>query len=235
MLAVADLTVLDALRWVDLVGVLGNAILGGLVARAARLDPVGFAVLAIISGFGGGVIRDTLLQAGPPAALTDNAYIVTALIGGAIAFHVPVGGKVWNRIWPWIDAVALGAWAGAGALKTLEVGLDWIPAILLGTVTAVGGGMVREIVLRQVPSVLGNSPLYATCAAAAAGVLVISAELGESSLGLLLATVVGASLTLLARWRNWMLPLEADWSVLRREGERRAHAVRRLRRKRTRD
>lgn len=231
----ADPTVLDALRWVDLAGVLGNAILGGVVARAARLDPVGFVVLAIISGFGGGVIRDTLLQAGPPVALTDTAYIVAALIGAVIAFTVPVEGRIWNRVWPYIDAVALGCWAGAGALKTLETGLDWIPAILLGTVTAVGGGMVREIVLRQVPSVLGNSPLYATCAATAAGVLVIAYEAGQPTLGLLLAMVVGTGLTLLARWRNWMLPLEADWSVLRREGERRSHAVRRVRRRRDRD
>lgn len=234
-MASPDPTVLDALRWVDLTGVLGNAILGGVIARTARLDAVGFVVLAIISGFGGGVIRDTMLQDGPPVALTDEAYIVTALIGAAIAFHVPVEGRVWNRVWPWIDAFALGCWAGAGALKTLESGLDWLPAIILGTVTAVGGGMVRDVILRQVPSVLGSSPLYATCAAAAAGVMVLSSHFGHPTLGLLLATFVGASLTLLARWRNWMLPLEADWGALRREGERRAHAVTRLRRKRNRD
>lgn len=235
-MAGTDEAVLEALRWVDLAGVLGNAVLGGVVARAARLDPVGFVVLAVISGFGGGVIRDTLLQAGPPAALIDSAYIVSALIGALIAFTVPVEGRIWNRAWPYIDAVALGCWAGAGALKTLEAGFGWIPAIMLGTVTAVGGGMVREIVLRQVPSVLGNSPLYATCAAAAAGVLVLVAEVwGQPTVGLLLAMAVGTGLTLLARWRNWMLPLEADWGVVRREGERRAHAIRRLRRQHDRD
>lgn len=234
-MTVPDDTVLEVLRWVDLAGVLGNAILGGVVARAARLDPVGFAVLAILSGFGGGVIRDTLLQAGPPAAMADEAYIITALVGAAIAFHLPVEGRIWNSAWPYVDAVALGCWAGAGALKTLEAGLGWIPAILLGTVTAVGGGMVREIVLRQVPSVLGNNTLYATCAAAAAAVLVIAAELGRPTIGLVAAMVVGTGLTLLARRRNWILPLEADWGILRREGERRTHAMRRLRRKLDRD
>ena len=58
---VHESTVLDVLRFVDLVGVLANALLGGVVARAAKLDPVGFAVLAIVSGLGGGMIRDTLL------------------------------------------------------------------------------------------------------------------------------------------------------------------------------
>jgi uncharacterized membrane protein YeiH len=52
-------------RVLDLTGVLANAVLGGVAARAERLDPVGFAVLAIVSGLGGGLIRDTLLQAGP--------------------------------------------------------------------------------------------------------------------------------------------------------------------------
>lgn len=229
----ADSSVLDALRWVDLAGVLGNAMLGGVVARAARLDPVGFAVLAIISGLGGGLIRDTLLQAGPPAALLDNAYVLTALAGAAIAFLVQVeGGRTWDRVWPWIDAVSLGAWAGAGALKTLDTGLGWLPAVLLGVVTAVGGGMVRDIVLRQVPAVLGSSPLYATCALAASATLVVCAQLSHPTVGLVLAVVVGAGLTLLARRRRWMLPLSANWGALRREGERRARAVRRLRRRR---
>ena len=59
-------SVTEALRWLDLTGVLANAVLGGVIARSARLDPVGFAILAILSGLGGGVIRDMLLQHGPP-------------------------------------------------------------------------------------------------------------------------------------------------------------------------
>ncbi|YAL83378.1 trimeric intracellular cation channel family protein [Dermacoccaceae bacterium W4C1] len=228
-MAAADPQVLDLLRWVDLAGVLGNAIVGGVVARAARLDPIGFATLAIISGFGGGVIRDTLLQAGPPAALVDSAYIITALIGAAIAFLVQIEGHTWDRVFPWIDAFALGAWAGAGALKTLDAGLGWIPALLLGTVTAVGGGFVRDVVMRQVPAVLGSSPLYATCALAASGVMVLGYDSGHPNIGILAATVVGGVLCLVARWRQWMLPLEANWGALRREGERRSRASGRLR------
>src|SRR6476660_4997975 len=144
-------------RVVDLAGVFTNAALCGVIARNERLDPVGFAVLALLSGLGGGVIRDTLLQHGPPLALTDYAYVLTALGAAALTFVVRVEGQLWERIWPVVDAVALGAWAAAGALKTLSVGLGWLPAVLLGTITAVGGGAIRDVVLRRVPTILGGN------------------------------------------------------------------------------
>lgn len=74
-----------AIQVIDLAGVLGNAILGGIAARSARLDLVGFVVLATLSGLGGGIIRDTLLQRGTPLALTDPRYLVLALVGAAVA------------------------------------------------------------------------------------------------------------------------------------------------------
>ena len=85
-----SVAVTEAFRAVDLTGVLANALLGGVVARAERLDPVGFGILAIVSGLGGGLIRDTLLQRGTPIALTDYAYILTALAGALIAFSVRI-------------------------------------------------------------------------------------------------------------------------------------------------
>ena len=69
---------------IDLAGVLTNAILGGIVAREERMDPVGFVTLALLSGLGGGIIRDTLLQHGPPVALTDFRYVLCAVIGAVI-------------------------------------------------------------------------------------------------------------------------------------------------------
>ena len=159
-----DAALSEAFRAVDLIGVFANAVLGGVIARRERLDPVGFATLAILSGLGGGIIRDTLLQHGTPVALTDYSYILTALGAAAITFAVNVQGPLWDRAWPVVDALALGTWAATGAQKTLAIGLGWLPAVLLGTITAVGGGAVRDIVLRRVPTVLGGNTLYATCA-----------------------------------------------------------------------
>lgn len=204
--------VADVFRVIDLTGVFGNAAVGGVIARAERLDPVGFATLAILSGLGGGMIRDTLLQVGPPAALLDAAYVLTALAAAAVTFAVTVEGRVWDRLWPVVDAIALGSWAAAGSLKTLATGLGWLPAILLGTITAVGGGALRDIVLRRTPTVLGGNTLYATCAAIAAAVMVGAYAAGQSNAGLLVSTGVGASLCLLARRYGWMLPAGDSWS-----------------------
>ena len=71
-----------------------NALLGGAVARSHGLDPVGFAVLAIVSGLGGGIIRDTLLQRGTPVALTDYAYLTTCAVGGVSQPVPPTGHRV---------------------------------------------------------------------------------------------------------------------------------------------
>lgn len=204
--------VTDLFRVLDLTGVFTNAVLGGVIARRAKFDPVGFVVLAILSGLGGGLIRDTLLQRGTPVALTDYAYLTTAFGGAALAYLVRVEGRLWDRAWPVVDALALGCWAAAGAQKTLGVGLGWLPAVLLGTITAVGGGAVRDIVLRRVPAVLGGNTLYATSAALASGVLVILAYQGYPTAGSLAALVVGAGLCLLARWRRWILPDADAWS-----------------------
>ena len=84
--------------------------------------------------------------------------------------------------------------------------MHWLPAVLLGTVTAVGGGAVRDVVLGRVPAIFGGNTLYATCALAASGLLVVLHLGGITVVGPLLATAVGAALYLLARWRGWTLP-----------------------------
>jgi uncharacterized membrane protein YeiH len=207
--------VTDLFFALDLTGVFANALLGGVIARQERLDPVGFAALAIMSGLGGGLIRDTLLQHGTPVALTHPVYLLIAFIGAAVTFLVRVEGRTWEQVWPYVDALALGCWAAAGAQKTLDVGLGWLPAILLGTITAGGGGAVRDVVLRRVPGILGGNTLYATCAVSASTVLVILYDQGHRTAGSLAALVVGAGLCLLARRRRWVLPEADAWSPAR--------------------
>ena len=221
-MVVSGAAITESFRVVDLLGVFANAVLGGVLARAERLDPVGFAALAIVSGLGGGLIRDTLLQYGTPVALTDYAYILTALAGASVAFVLDVEGRLWDRGFPWVDALAVGCWASAGASKTVGVGLGWLPAILLGTITAVGGGAVRDVVLRRIPAIFGGNTLYATPALIASGVMVGLYDAGQASLGLVVSTVVGAGLTLLARWRGWQLPEADPWSRARLRGSMRA-------------
>ncbi|WP_406432802.1 TRIC cation channel family protein [Streptomyces sp. NBC_01589] len=100
----------------------------------------GFLVVGIISGLGGGLIKDVLLQHDTPVALTDYAYLLTAVVGSVVVFLIKISEESWNRLFTALDAAVIGFWAVAGANKTLAVGLGWLPAVLLGTLTAVGGG-----------------------------------------------------------------------------------------------
>lgn len=215
----------DIIRFIDLLGVATNALLGGAMARVARLDAVGFIVLAILSGMGGGIIRDMMLQRGTVAALTDEWYLIIALAAAGVAWLIKTEGPVWDKLFPYLDALALGTWSATGALKALSFGLDWIPAVLLGTITAVGGGFMRDVVLRRVPTVLGGNTLYATAGAFGAGVMVVMYELGYWTIGPVIAMLAASGLCLVARWRNWMVPVAYDWGGLRYETERYAQAI----------
>jgi uncharacterized membrane protein YeiH len=205
-------TLSELSRVIDLAGVFANAGLGGFVARELEMDPVGFVALAIVSGLGGGLLRDTLLQHGPPAGLADPSYVLCATAAAALAFVVPMRGRLWRLSYPVVDALALGPWAAVGAEKTLAVGLGWIAAILLGTISAVGGGTLRDVIVGRTPQVFGGNTLYATCAAASSLVVVLFSHYGTPSEVSLAAALIGTALCLLARWRGWRLGTGLSWN-----------------------
>jgi len=201
----------------DLLGVFANGLLGGAVARSQGMDLFGFGAMALISGLGGGIIRDVLLQHGTPAALTHPAYIPTALAGAGIAFLMRIEHRAWDRLFLLVDAAAISLWASAGALKTLADGLGWLPAVLLGTITAIGGGVTREVILQRVPAVFTDGPLYATVAIFVAAVTVVCAKtIGPNdTIGTAIAIVAGFTLRGVAYRRGWRLPQGLEWQPRR--------------------
>lgn len=205
----------DLILTLDLLGVFASGLLGGAVARGRDLDLFGFAAIGLCSGLGGGIIRDVLLEHGPPAALTNAAYIPAALAGAAVAFLVQVEHRTWDRAFIGVDAAALSLWATAGALKALNDGLGWLPAVLLGTVTAIGGAIIRDLMLQRVPAVFTQGTLYATVAILVAAIQVIFVKAAGISggSGTLVAIAVGAVLRLTAYWRGWQLPRGLDWKI----------------------
>ena len=224
----------DLFRALDLTGVFVNGILGGLIARRKKFDAVGFAFLAVISALGGGMLRDVMLQAGPPVFLTDATYPLTALAGAAVAFVAKFDQKWWNRGFILADALVLGCWAATGAAKTLGLGLGWFAAIILGTTTAVGGGMIRDIAVGRIPAIFGGTTLYATAAIVGAAVLTAMAPFFTVNLAMLCATIVGFVLCVVARWRRWKLPEHNDWTVTLSSSDLRRLVHRRSRRSRRR-
>jgi len=153
----------------DLAGTFTFAVNGGLTAvRAARLDIVGVVTLAMVSGLGGGIIRDILLGAVPPATFIDWRYLAVGAAGGLAAFALSTQLAGLATLITVLDAVGLGLFAVTGASKAADLGLGVAPAVILGAVTGVGGGVLRDVLLGQIPSVLrqGLSVIPALCAAA---------------------------------------------------------------------
>lgn len=168
----------ELLLSLDLAGTFTFAIDGGLTAvRAARLDIVGVITLAMVTGLGGGIIRDILLGSLPPATFTDWRYLAVAAVGGLAAFALS---RPLTRLAPVItllDAAGLGLFAVTGASKALALGLAPAPAVILGVITGVGGGTLRDVLLGQVPSVFRHG-LYAIPALLAAGITVGAVRTG---------------------------------------------------------
>ena len=171
----ADVPVLLVL---DLAGTFAFALNGALTAvRTAHLDIVGVITLGMITAVGGGIIRDVLLGALPPATFVDWRYLAVAATGGLIAFLFSRWlTRVRNPI-DVLDAAGLSLFAVTGAGKALELGVGPAQAIILGAVTGVGGGTLRDVLIRQVPSVL-SSGLYAIPALVGAALFVFADRVG---------------------------------------------------------
>jgi uncharacterized membrane protein YeiH len=191
----------------DLAGTFVFGIEGATAAVYGNLDFLGLMVLAFATALAGGIFRDLLIGAVPPASLRDWRYPATAFLGAIVVFflHRFISG-VPGPLMIGLDAMGLALFAVAGTEKALGYKLSPFIAVLLGTVTAVGGGTVRDIFLAQVPRVL-RTDIYATAALTGAAVMVISRKLKVPPT---LSAILGGSFCFLLRivsvWQHWNLP-----------------------------
>jgi len=154
------------------VGAFLFALSGAVLAVRRELDVVGVAVLAIVAGAGGGLLRDVLTGAVPPRLFTEPGPLAAALLATLAGFF---GAGVLERLRKpvvLLDAAGLSLFAVTGTIAALEAGLPGVSAALLGVLTAVGGGALRDVLAGQVPVVL-RGEVYAL--AALAGALVVAA------------------------------------------------------------
>ncbi len=205
-----------AFTFFDVFGVVLAGVLGGMVAREERFDLVGFVALAVMVALGGGMLRDALLQKGPPVALTNPFYIGGAFLGALIAFAMRMTGKWWNRFFIVADAFVVSTWAATGAIKTLDAGYGVGPAMLLGVITGVGGGMFRDIAVGRTPAIFGGNTLYATGALVATWPAIVLWNLHKPFLALVSGMAVGGVLCVAARRFKWKLPVNNDYSLTQR-------------------
>jgi uncharacterized membrane protein YeiH len=190
----------------DLGGTFVFAISGAVAAVKHRLDIFGIMVLAFAAGNAGGITRDVLIGATPPAAIADWKYLGVSVLAGLIVFFwYPLLARLSNPVL-WFDAIGLAFFAVAGAQKALVYGLNPVMAALLGMLTGIGGGMVRDVLVNQIPTVL-RADLYALAALAGAAVVVGGHLLALSPVA---TAIVGGVLCFALRYmaieHGWHLP-----------------------------
>jgi uncharacterized membrane protein YeiH len=164
--------------YVDLAAVGVGAFAGALFAIFnKRFDLIGVIAIAIMTGLGGGLIRDLFLGVGRPSALQDNNYIITVV--AAVLTALLLGRwyhssrSLATKIVTALDSIAMGLFAVAGTYKALIFNAPVTVAILLGVITAVGGGVLRDVLARRTPAIFTGGPLYATATFIGASLFVV--------------------------------------------------------------
>jgi uncharacterized membrane protein YeiH len=200
------------LRAFELLGVFVFALSGAVAGVKKHLDLFGVLVLSFAAATAGGILRDLLIGAIPPAAFKDLLYLAASLLAGLLIFFwFPRSRRErWqkmNNLVLIFDAGGLALFAVTGAQKALGFGLNPGMSAIMGMLTGIGGGMLRDLLTNEIPIVL-TSELYAVAALAGASVVVIGHLLKlPPGMMAIAGAVLCFVLRVLAIRRGWNLPM----------------------------
>ena len=193
------------LPWLDLFGIAVFAATGALAAARRQQTFVTAAFFALVTGVGGGTIRDLLI--GAPVFWVHDSAVAALCLGVAVAVWITPARWWRDAAFDWLDAAGLAAYAAFGAAKALGHGVPPVPAMVMGVVTACAGGIIRDMMAGE-PSILMRPELYVTAAALAA---VLQVGLVLLGLPVLVAGLIaaGAGFALRSAAIRWKLGLPA--------------------------
>ena len=198
----------DALVILDFFGIAVFAVSGALLAAEKRQTLVTFIFFAVVTGVGGGTLRDLLI--GAPVFWVRSNVTLLICIGAALAVWLVSTRWITGKALAWFDATGLAAYATYGSAKALSYGVAPVPAFAMGVLTACFGGIVRDVLAGE-PSILMRPELYVTAAALAAGLFVGLTLLGAPMWAAAAAgALAGLSLRAAAIARGWSLPAYRD-------------------------
>ncbi|MDZ4188451.1 MAG: trimeric intracellular cation channel family protein [Hydrogenophaga sp.] len=194
---------------VELAATAAFALAGIMEAARKRLDAVGVCVVGFLTAFGGGTLRDLLLDQRPFFWVrhVEMLWGVLALCVLAMLFLRHRHFDLTERAIQWPDALGLGLFAATGVHQALLLELPALVAVLMGLITGVFGGVLRDVVCNEIPTAFHDHRPYAVCAFVGGWVYVGLWQAEASGwLALVACVAVTAGLRALALWRNWALP-----------------------------
>ncbi len=196
--------------WLDLAAVTTSALGGSLIAVRAKFDVTGVVALGILTGLGGGLLRDILLNQ-LPVALKNPWYIVAAVLASAAV--AVLAHQVTKLAWLLLvfDAAALGLYGVTGANKALANGISPVPAILVGLIAGLGGGVICDLMTTKPPAIFQRGHLYATAAFVGLALYVVAIKFdAPANETAVVSAIVIFGLRIAARSRDWKGPQPVD-------------------------
>ena len=168
---------MSAVGVLDHVAVFVFALTGALTASRAQLDIVGFAFLAVLTGLGGGTVRDVLLDR-EVLWIDRPSYLGFAVAAAILVFFTAHLLESRRQTLYWVDALALGSAVAAGTGIAVNDGQSWPIVLFMGVATGTLGGLMRDVVANEVPLVLKHGELYVTAALAGTAIALVALWLG---------------------------------------------------------
>jgi uncharacterized membrane protein YeiH len=149
---------------IEFAGIVTFALSGIVEARRKRMDLVGVYIVALITAFGGGTLRDLFIDRTPLFWVANQGYAALILAMALAAFLFPSLTQVPARALLLPDALGLGLFSIAGAGIALDAGTPMLIAALMGVITGIFGGVLRDVIINEIPFIFRNKYLYATAA-----------------------------------------------------------------------
>ena len=189
------------------IGIFSFAIAGALKARTYRMDIFGAIVLAFITSYGGGTLRDLLIGRSPVNWINDNIALVLVFLATGITFFFQLNFRLFRKMIFYTDALGLGLFTVVGIEVSNHYGINDFYAVVMGVITATFGGLIADIFCNAVPNLLKRGELYATVCAigGVCYVLLRRFELNHD-INLIICVLIIAGIRIYSKRKRLMLP-----------------------------
>ena len=199
------------IKTIEILGIIAFALTGIYEAKKKRMDIIGIYTVAMITAFGGGSLRDIILNRHPLFWIDHYQYAILLLvlsILSAVAMRDVMTRKNMVMLVLMLDALGLGLFSASGASVANQLGCAAFVSSLLGVITGVFGGVMRDIICNEIPTIFQRTELYATCSlAGTCAYLITEQTMSNEIIAVLTCIFVTFVLRVAAIWYKIKLPI----------------------------
>ena len=195
------------LQFIIYAGTFVFALTGAFKARSFKMDVFGGIVLAFVTAYGGGTLRDLLIGVKPVNWINDNIALILVFAGTAITFLLKENVNRIKRTIFFTDAIGLGLFTAWGIEVALRNGLNDIYSLVMGVITATFGGLIADILCSAIPNLLKKGELYATACAVGGGIYLLLKHVPlDYNINLTICVIVVVGIRIYSKRKRLMLP-----------------------------